>query len=422
MEIENIFTISEQPLVTFGIAAAAALLVGYLVQALGRRLLLRITKRLIVVDALVRRTVRPMQLVMPLLFLQFVLFAAPGEWKLIPYARHGVGLIFIFALTWLVVSAISGVAATIAALKPVSASNNLEARRIHTQTRIVARTLMGVVWIIGFGIMLTTFPGIRAIGASLLASAGLAGIVAGLAARPVLGNLIAGLQIALSQPIRIDDVVVIEGEWGRIEEITSTYIVIAVWDERRLVVPLQWLIEHPFQNWTRNTSQIIGTVYLWLDYGAPMAALRAELDRICKAASEWDGRLSLLQVTDASASSIQVRALVTSIDSSRNWDLRCKVREGLIGFMQENYPQQLPRQRNELSGLLNEENSESQLAGMPPQAAHAADSGQRRRPGPGESSEEGKTQRRPLVTPAPQREPAAASEPVMAQRRPAPKE
>src|SRR5690606_41126318 len=146
----NIFTISEQPLVTFGIAAAAALLVGYLVQALGRRLLLRITKRLIVVDALVRRTVRPMQLVMPLLFLQFVLFAAPGEWKLIPYARHGVGLIFIFALTWLVASAFSGVAATIAALEPVSASNTLEARRCHYTSRHSDRNPTVVVWRIVF--------------------------------------------------------------------------------------------------------------------------------------------------------------------------------------------------------------------------------------------------------------------------------
>ena len=194
-----------------------------------------------------------------------------------------------------------------------------------------------------------TFPSVRQIGASLLASAGVAGLVAGIAARPVLGNLIAGLQIALSQPIRLDDVVVIQGEWGRIEEITGTYVSIRIWDQRRLIVPLQWFIENPFTNWTRNSSQIIGTVFFYVDYRMPLAPLREELQRILEHAPEWDGRVQVLQVTDATERSMQLRVLVSSFDSGLNWDLRCRVREGLLNFAQATYPHYLPRTRADLS-------------------------------------------------------------------------
>jgi small-conductance mechanosensitive channel len=194
-----------------------------------------------------------------------------------------------------------------------------------------------------------TFPSVRQIGASLLASAGVAGLVAGIAARPVLGNLIAGLQIALSQPIRLDDVVVIQGEWGRVEEITGTYVSIRIWDQRRLIVPLQWFIENPFTNWTRNSSQIIGTVFFFVDYRMPIAPLREELERILEHAPEWDGRVQVLQVTDATERSMQLRVLVSSFDSGLNWDLRCRVREGLLSFVQAAYPQHLPRTRADWS-------------------------------------------------------------------------
>ena len=160
---------------------------------------------------------------------------------------------------------------------PLDTADNLQARRIHTQARVLARSVMVVIVIIGFGGALMTFPNVRQIGASLLASAGVAGLVAGIAARPVLGNLIAGLQIALSQPIRLDDVVVIQGEWGRVEEITGTYVSVRLWDQRRLIVPLQWFIENPFTNWTRNSSQIIGTVFFYVDFRMPLAPLREEL-------------------------------------------------------------------------------------------------------------------------------------------------
>lgn len=348
MDIENIFTKSANPLLAFTIAAAIALLIGYLVQWGGRFILFRVTRNFSVAHSLLGSTVAPMQIVMPLVFLQFVLLAAPANWSFMPLVRHITGLLFIVGITWLVIRSISGLADMIMALRPVHEADNLHARGIQTQTKVLARALMGMAGVIGVALMLMTFPAIRALGTSLLASAGLVGIVAGLAARPVLGNLIAGLQLALSQPMRLDDVVIIEGEWGRIEEITGSYVVVALWDQRRLIVPLQWLIEHPFQNWTRSTAQITGSVFFWVDYGMPLQPLRDELNRLCKGAAEWDGRLALLQVTDASDIAMQLRVLVTSTDSSRNWDLRCIVREGLIAFIQSNYAEYLPRRRADI--------------------------------------------------------------------------
>jgi small-conductance mechanosensitive channel len=197
--------------------------------------------------------------------------------------------------------------------------------------------------------MLMTFPGARQFGASLLASAGVVGLVAGIAARPIFSNLIAGLQIALAQPIRMDDVLIVQGEWGRVEEITGTYVVLRIWDDRRLIIPLQWFIENPFQNWTRNSASITGTVFLWVDYRMPMEPLRAEALRACEASPDWDGRLCKLQVVEAGKKAIQLRLLLTSASSGHNWDLRCSVREALVDFMQRDYPQYLPITRAELN-------------------------------------------------------------------------
>jgi len=201
--------------------------------------------------------------------------------------------------------------------------------------------------LVGLALALMTFPAIRQLGMTLLASAGIIGLAAGIAARPVFGNLIAGLQIALAQPIRLDDVIIVEGEWGRVEEITGTCVVVRVWDERRLVVPLQWFIENPFQNWTRTTSQLLGTAFLWLDYHAPMAAIREELTRICQGDERWDGRVCVAQVTEADRQAIQVRLLVSAANSGALFDLRCAVRERMIGFLRETYPECLPRWRVE---------------------------------------------------------------------------
>jgi small-conductance mechanosensitive channel len=199
--------------------------------------------------------------------------------------------------------------------------------------------------IIGLGAALMTFEPVQHMGASLLASAGVGGLILGFAARPVLSNLLAGMQIALTQPFRIDDVLHVQGEWCWVEEVTATYVVLRVWDLRRLVVPLQWFIENPFQNWSRNTSELLGAVFIWVDYTMPVEPLRQEFTRLLHDSGIWDGEFSSVQVTDSSDQAIQVRFLMSAADSSKNWDLRCAIREGMVTFIQEHYPAQLPRLR-----------------------------------------------------------------------------
>lgn len=368
MNIENFFEKTEHPLLVLAGTALLVVVIGLLVQWIGRVALLRITRRFSAADHLVRSTTGPVQILIPLILLQMLWLTTPDNWDFMPRVQHTTGLLLIGAVTWLGVRAIAGIADTILLLRPVTTTDNLSARRIQTQTRVIARSLMVLTTLIGISLMLMTFPAVRTVGASLLASAGLAGIVAGVAARPVLSNLIAGLQIALSQPLRIDDVLIVEGEWGRVEEITGTYVVLALWDQRRLVIPLQWFIENPFQNWTRSSSQLLGSVMLWVDYGTPLAPLRGELERICKSAPEWDGRVCVLQAVDTSERALQIRALVSASDSSRAWDLRCKVREELLNFMQKNYSHFLPRTRNSVIELLDENGDEDGIAGLSQEA------------------------------------------------------
>ncbi|MDY0329363.1 MAG: mechanosensitive ion channel [Thiomonas sp.] len=222
---------------------------------------------------------------------------------------------------------------------------NLEVRGLLTRARVLTRVLSFLILIVGLSVALMSIPDVRQVGASLLASAGIAGIVVGLAARPVLSNLLAGLQIALTEPFRINDVLIVEGEWGRVEEITGTYVVFRVWDDRRLILPLQWFIEHPFQNWTRTSASLLGTVFLWVDYATPIEELRRELKRLCAADPDWDGRLALVHVTDANETAVQVRFLVSAANSARAWELRCRIREGMIAYLQRAQPQHLPRHR-----------------------------------------------------------------------------
>ncbi len=301
-----------------------------------------------IASAFLDRTRRPARWLFIVVALQFVWEHAPDQLPSIGAVRHATSLGLIYALTWLGLRVCSAAVAIVNLLHPSDTADNLRARRLQTQVNVLGRTLMVFIFVIGVAGALITFPSVRQIGTSLLASAGVAGLVVGLAARPVLGNVIAGLQIALTEPIRLDDVLIVEGEWGRVEQITGAFVVVHLWDERRLVVPLQWFIENPFQNWTRSSSNIIGTVFLWVDYRMALEPLRAELARLCGSAPEWDGRVVLLQVTDAGEKSIQLRALVSSSDSSRNWDLRCRVREGLIAFIGRECPEYLPRLRAEM--------------------------------------------------------------------------
>ena len=333
------------------LAAGLALGVAWLLHRLGGLVLLRVTRSMPIANAVAQRCWRPAGFVLALLALVLVWEAAPDKLMFIQQVRRINGLLLLATLTWLALRAVSGVARGVAAHYPVDVEDNLNARRVHTPATLLARTASFMVRVAGASLMLRTCPGARQVGASLLASAGVIGIVAGIAARPVFSNLIAGLQLALAQPLRLDDVLIIQGEWGRVEEITGTYVVLKIWDERRLIIPLQWFIENPFQNWTRSSAQIIGTVFLWVDYRMPLQPLREAAQAACAAAVEWDKRLCLLQVVEAGERSMQLRVLVTSGNSSLNWDLRCKVREALIDFMQNAYPQFLPLTRVEGEGV-----------------------------------------------------------------------
>lgn len=294
---------------------------------------------------LVKVIVLPASVALPLLFLSLAVAssALPREWVI--NTQHALALLGMLCVVWLVVRAIGAVEHVVVQRHPVDVADNLQARRIQTQARVLSRMGQVAVVLVGIALALMTIPAIREVGATLLASAGIAGVVAGLAAKPVFGNLIAGLQIALSQPIRLDDVVIVEGEWGRVEQITSAFVVVRIWDERRMVVPLQWFIEHPFQNWTRTSSQLLGDATLWLDYRVPMPQVRAELDRICRSDPRWDGRVCVAQVTDADRAAVAVRLLVSARNSGDLFDLRCAVRERMIDFLNAHHPEALPRMR-----------------------------------------------------------------------------
>ena len=226
--------------------------------------------------------------------------------------------------------------------------DNLLARKHVTQIRILKRAAVTIIALIGIASALMTFDQVRQLGVSLFASAGVAGLAIGLAARPLLTSLIAGVQIAMTQPIRIQDAVVIEGEFGTIEEITSTYVVVQLWDWRRMILPLNYFIERPFQNWTREKSSIIGTVIIYVDYSADVGAIRRKLEEIVKTTTLWDGRVVNLQVTDVTEMSIQLRALASARTPAAAWDLRCLVREALIAFVSRELTSSLPRSRRQI--------------------------------------------------------------------------
>jgi small-conductance mechanosensitive channel len=334
------------------VATIAQILVAWFAVTIFHRIGTNILQRIAAPFPFSRRLVRygnrSGKMMVFLLVLQVILRNSPDSLTGIAMMRHLNALAIIATLTWLGVRCVAAVADTIIELNPADAPDNLQARRIQTQTKVLARTVMVLIVLIGSGAALMTLPLLRQIGTSLLASAGAAGLVVGFAARPVLSNLLAGLQLALTQPIRLEDVVIVENEWGWIEEITGTYVVVRVWDQRRMIVPLQWFIEHPFQNWTRSNSEILGTVLIWVDYRQPLQPVREEAERICQTAPEWDGRLCLTQVVETSQQAMQLRVLVSARDAGRCWDLRCRVREGLVYFIQRDYPEYLPRVRADI--------------------------------------------------------------------------
>ena len=230
-------------------------------------------------------------------------------------------------------------------LYDLNKSNNLRERKIRTQIQFIRKLITGLIVILAIGAVLLSFSSLRRIGAGLLTGVGISSVIVGLAAQRSLGNLLAGFQLAFTQPIRLDDVLVVEGEWGRVEEITMTYVVLNIWDQRRLILPINYFIEKPFQNWTRTSSEILGTVFLHLDYTAPFTKIRNEFTRLLHATDLWDKRTGTMQVTATTENTVEVRLLVSAINSGKVFDLRCYIRENMVTFIQENLPEALPKTR-----------------------------------------------------------------------------
>ena len=288
---------------------------------------------------------RPMNHFVPLLLLNLMepLMVLSPQYDLILSRTVEIGLIISFAIV--LISAINIFEDYVYHTYDLNKDDNLKERKVRTQMQFVKRLLASVIIFVAVAVILLSFDNVRKIGAGLLTGVGIGGIIIGFAAQKSLGNLLAGFQIAFTQPIRIDDVLVVEGEWGRVEDITLTYVVLNIWDQRRLILPINYFIEKPFQNWTRSTSEILGTVFLYLDYNTPVDALRTEFDRLLTTTPLWDKRVKVIQVTDAKTNCIEIRVLVSARNSSHAFDLRCYIRENLVKFVKDNYPESLPLNR-----------------------------------------------------------------------------
>jgi small-conductance mechanosensitive channel len=334
-----------------------AVVAGLLAYALVHRLLRYATRgtmqELPLRGTVLSRIRGPLRLLVPLLLVYAVLplveaRVTGGMFAVVDGALH---VLFVAAVTWLVVALLYAVEEAIAESYDVDAPDNLKARKIVTQARILRRIVTTILIIVALGIVLLEYEPFRELGTGILASAGIFGIVFGIAAQKTLGNLIAGIQIAFTQPIRVDDVVIVEGEFGWIEEITLTYVVVRVWDRRRIVLPITHFITEPFQNWTRTSSDLIGAVFLYVDYTVPVDALRARLTEIVEASEKWDGDVCHLQVTDASERTITLRAIASARSAPDLWDLRCEIREKLVHYLREEHPDALPAVRTRVQDL-----------------------------------------------------------------------
>lgn len=259
--------------------------------------------------------------------------------------EHALAILAIVASTWFLMR-LAYLARDFLLLRfDVAVSDNLRSRKVQTQVRILQNVLIAVVVVVSAAMVLMTFDGVRQIGMSLLASAGIAGVILGFAAQKTIGNLFAGIQLAITQPIRIDDVVIVEGEWGWIEEITLTYVVVKIWDLRRLILPISYFIERPIQNWTRSASEILGAVSIACDHSTDVAVLRREVERMVRETPLWDGKVCVVQVVDCKSEFLEVRILASAADSGKAWDLRCYLREAVVDHLRREHPQWLPLRR-----------------------------------------------------------------------------
>ncbi|MEO3778655.1 mechanosensitive ion channel family protein [Micromonospora sp. B11E3] len=333
------------------VAALAAAAIALFCVAVAHRLTGRLGRRSLLMTELAEHAHRPFQVAATVLAVQFAVrlgtgYAADARWRQV--ALHALVLAVITAVAWLVASLLVVVEDVALARFRVDVPDNRHARRVRTQVVLLRRLTIAVTVVLTVGVMLMTFPSVRGVGAGVLTSAGVVGVVAALAAQSLLGNVLAGLQLAFSDAVRLDDVVVVEGEWGRIEELTLSYVVVQIWDDRRLILPTSYFTSTPFQNWTRTEAAVLGTAEFDVDWSVDVQAMREELRRLVEGSDLWDGRVCVLQVTDATGGLVKVRALVSAADAGSLWDLRCLVREHLVGWVRDHRPTALPRMRAEV--------------------------------------------------------------------------
>jgi hypothetical protein len=334
-------------LVPLGVAVFGVAVALLLVQAI-HEVFRKLGRRSLVLTELATRSHRPAQAVAASVAVYFAVAdtTRPADWRAV--VLHLVQLLIIGSIAWLVGSLLIVIEDVALARFRTDVSDNRKARRVHTQVVMLRRVTLVVVAVLAFGVMLMTFPAARVVGTSVLASAGFAGIIAGLAAQSLLRNVFAGLQLAFSDAVRLGDVVVVENVWGRIEEITLSYVVVHVWDDRRLILPTSHFTQTPFENWTRTEASLLGAVEFDVDWSLPVSEMREELRRALEGTDLWDERVSVLQVTGAVGESMRVRALVSAVDAPHLWDLRCFVREHLVAWIRDHHPQALPRLRAEI--------------------------------------------------------------------------
>lgn len=336
---------------TYGplLMTALALAASFTLVAIGHRVLVRLGRRSALFRHMGQRVHKPAQLLVALVASRATVLATTDEGAWREPLLQAMLIAAIVAGGWLVASVLTTAEGTATARLRLDDPENGEARRQHTQLTVLRRVTVALVGVLTTGAVLYTFPAVRGLGTSLLASAGVLGVVAGLAAQSTLGNLIAGLQIAFGDRLRLEDIVVVEGEYGRVEEITLSYVVVRIWDQRRLVLPTSYFTTSPFVSWTRNDTEVLGTVELDLDWTVPVPQVRAELERFVQTHPSWDGRFVSLLVTEATGSTVRVRPLVSAADADKIWVLRCAVREHLVEWVRTHYPHALPRVRAEMS-------------------------------------------------------------------------
>jgi small-conductance mechanosensitive channel len=354
MSLQNVYaSLSLLPHWAFGtiLIVFGALVAWPIHAALFKLLRAQAERRGLFFTALVKRTEGPGRLALIIVFVAIAAAAAPIPERVEALIHQILLMGFIGLIGWMALAALHVWSVVYSRRFKLDAADNLVARKHLTQVRILERTAGGFIVVLTVAAALMTIGPVRQYGVTLLASAGAAGIIAGLALQPVLTNLIAGVQIAVTQPVRIDDAVIVEGEWGVVEEISGTYVVVRLWDWRRMVLPLSYFIQKPFQNWTRETSALIGTAMIYVDYAAPVDRMREKLQEIAGASKLWDGQVVNLAVTELGERTMQVRCLISARNAGDTFDLRCEVREKMVAFLKAEHPEALPRGRLELEAM-----------------------------------------------------------------------